>query len=76
MGGWRTLLESVFTTWAADLGVELPFSPRVLASLTANIFQGIEIELLAGVTDEQAPHREALDALGALIEQAERGDTR
>ena len=76
MGGWRTLLESVFTTWAAELDVELPFSPRVLASLTANVFQGIEIELLAGVTDEEAPHREALDALGALIEQAERGRSR
>ena len=76
MGGWRTLLESAFTEWAADLDVELPFSPRMLASLTANVFQGIEIELLAGVTDAEAPHREALDALGALIEQAERGRSR
>jgi AcrR family transcriptional regulator len=72
MGGWRDLLETVFTAWVAELGVELPFSPRVLASLTANVFQGIEIELLAGVTEQEAPHREALDALGALIEQAER----
>ena len=52
MGGWRTLLESVFATWAAELGVELPFSPRVLASLTANVFQGIEIEL-AGRRDRR-----------------------
>lgn len=45
--------------------------PRVIASLVANIFQGIEIELLAGVTEREAPHREALDQLGAMIEQAE-----
>jgi AcrR family transcriptional regulator len=72
MGGWRDLLEGVFSAWAEDLKIELPMSPRVLASLVANIFQGIEIELLAGVSEQDAPHREALDELGALIEQAER----
>ncbi|HEY7537696.1 MAG TPA: helix-turn-helix domain-containing protein [Gaiellaceae bacterium] len=72
MGGWRDLLESVYADWAGELGLELPFSPRVLAALTANVFQGIEIELLAGVDDEEAPHREALEALGSLIAQAER----
>jgi AcrR family transcriptional regulator len=71
MGGWRDLLESVFESWAAELEVELPLSPRVLASLVANVFQGIEIELLAGVTEEEAPHREALEGLGRLIAQAE-----
>src|SRR5262245_29248859 len=32
---WRNLLETVFTDWVAALDVELPFSPRVLATLTA-----------------------------------------
>jgi hypothetical protein len=73
MGGWRDLLESVFEAWAGELEVELPLSPRVLASLVANVFQGIEIELLAGVTEEEAPHREALEGLGQLIAQAEAG---
>lgn len=73
MGGWRDLLESVFEAWASELDVELPLSPRVLASLVANVFQGIEIELLAGVTEEEAPHREALEGLGRLIAQAEAG---
>jgi AcrR family transcriptional regulator len=72
MAGWRDLLTSVFEAWAAELSLELPLSPRVLASLIANVFQGIEIELLAGVTEAEAPHREALDQLGALIERAER----
>lgn len=69
--GWRSLLESVFAEWATDLKVELPLSPRALATLVANIFQGIEIERLAGVTEKEAPHREVLDALGALIERGE-----
>ena len=47
-------------------------SPRALPTLVANVFQGIEIELLAGVTPEDAPHREVLDALGDLIERAEK----
>ena len=60
MGGWRDLLESVFADWAADArAIELPLSPRVLASLVGNIFQGIEIELLAGVTGGGAAPRGA-----------------
>ena len=36
-----------------------------------NLFEGIEIELLAGVPEEDAPHAEVLEAIGALIERAE-----
>jgi AcrR family transcriptional regulator len=71
MGGWRELLESVVARWAAQLELELPLSPRALATLVSNLFQGIEIELLAGVSEHEAPHREVLGALGALIERAE-----
>ena len=69
--GWRDLLASVFESWSEELGIELPLRPRALASLVANLFQGIEIELLAGVPEADAPHREVLDAFGALIERAE-----
>lgn len=69
--GWRELIESLVTAWSAGLEVELPVSPRVVATLVANVFQGIEIELLAGVGEAEAPHREALAALGRLIEHAE-----
>jgi AcrR family transcriptional regulator len=71
MGAWRRLLESVFAEWSEERGIALPLRPRALSSLVANLFQGIEIELLAGVPPEDAPHREVLDALGALIERAE-----
>jgi AcrR family transcriptional regulator len=72
VGGWRDLLASVFSDWAAALELELPAPPAVLASLVANVFEGIEIELLAGVSERDAPHREALEWIGSLIEQAER----
>jgi AcrR family transcriptional regulator len=72
MAGWRELLTSVFEEWGRELDVELPMAPRVLASLVANVFQGIEIELLAGVTERDAPHREALERIGDLIADAER----
>jgi AcrR family transcriptional regulator len=68
MRGWRDLLESVFAAWADELQIDLPLRPRALATLVANLFEGIEIELLAGV---EAPHREVLEAIGALIEGAE-----
>jgi AcrR family transcriptional regulator len=73
MGGWRRLLESVCEEWAADLELELPLSPRAVATLVGNLFQGIEVELLAGVPPDDAPHREVLDAIGALIARAEAG---
>ena len=76
MGAWRSLLESVATEWTAANRLDLPLSPKGLATLVTNVFQGIEIELLAGVTADQAPHREVLDALGAVIEQWENPPTR
>jgi AcrR family transcriptional regulator len=71
MTGWRSLLESVFAAWAAETGVELPLSARAVATLVGNLFEGIEIELLAGVPAQDAPHHEVLDAIGVLIERAE-----
>jgi AcrR family transcriptional regulator len=68
--GWRDLIESVFATWAQDVGVDLPMSPRAVATLVGSLFFGMEVELLAGV---EAPHREVLDAIGAMIDRAEAG---
>ena len=71
MGGWRALLESVYSAWSQELGLELPLSARAVATLIGNLFEGIEIELLAGVPKEDAPHAVVLDAIGVLIERAE-----
>ena len=69
--GWRDLITSVFADWGETLDGDLPLAPRALATLVVNVFQCVEIELLAGVPPDDAPHREVLDALGALIERAE-----
>lgn len=71
MTGWRDLLTNVVASWAAEAGVELPMSPRALATLVANAFQGAEVELLAGVTEDEAPHFEALEVVAGLIETLE-----
>jgi hypothetical protein len=61
----------VVSAWAEELEIVLPLTPRAMAALITNIFQGVEVELLAGVHENDAPHREVLDAIGALIEQTE-----
>jgi AcrR family transcriptional regulator len=72
IAGWRDLLTSVAEDWTAQLDFQLPIAPRALATVVANAFQGAEAEILAGVTDEEAPHLEALESIGDLIEWAER----
>jgi AcrR family transcriptional regulator len=72
MGGWRELLEAVAADWLASTNADSPLSAKGLATLVTNVFQGIEVELLAGVTEDDAAHREVLDALGAVIERWER----
>jgi AcrR family transcriptional regulator len=71
IGGWRELLAEVFEGWGRQLSPDLPLSPRAQATLVADLFHGIEVELLAGVTAEEAPYREVLDAFGDMIERAE-----
>lgn len=71
VAAWRLLLERVVTEWAASAGVELPMSARAIATLVANAFQGAEVEILAGVSEDEAPHYEALEAVGGLIERLE-----
>ena len=68
MGSWRTLLEQVTESWAAEHGLELPLPARALATLVANAFQGAEVEILAGVSEHEAPHLKALEACADLIE--------
>jgi len=75
MVGWRTLLERVIDRWAAEHELELPLASRALATLVANAFQGAEVEILAGVSEHDAPHLEALEAVADLIEWYEHAPT-
>lgn len=72
IAGWRDLLTQVATEWTAEHDVELPISPRALATLVGDAFLGAETEILAGVGEDQAPHLDALTAVAGLIEWAER----
>jgi AcrR family transcriptional regulator len=72
VSGWRELLVQVAADWVAEHSLELPISPRALATLVGDAFLGAETELLAGVRADEAPHLEALTAVAGLIEWAER----
>jgi AcrR family transcriptional regulator len=72
MAGWRSMLEQVAESWAAEHELDLPLAPKALATLVANAFQGAEVEILAGVSEQEAPHLEALEACAGLIEWFER----
>ena len=76
MAGWRDLLESVAERWAAERGLDLPIPARALATLVANAFQGAEVEILAGVSEKEAPHLQALESCADLIEWFEQRASR
>lgn len=70
--GWRELIEARLERLQAERGAELPMPPRALATLIGNLFEGAEVEILAGVTEDETPHLEALEACAELIAWAER----
>ena len=72
LAGWRDLLTEVAEQWEEDHRIDLPISPRALATLVGNAFLGAEAEILAGVSENDAPHLEALESVAQLIEWAER----
>ena len=69
--GWRRLMAEVFEEWSRDMELELPISAAAVATLVANLFQGLEVEILAGVSEAESPHLEVLEAVAQLIEGIE-----
>ena len=69
---WRELIEARLERLQTERGVELPMRPRALAALIGSLFEGAEVEILAGVPEDETPHLEALEACAALIADAER----
>ena len=74
--GWRRLMAGVVEEWSREVGLELPISATAVATLVANLFQGLEVEILAGVSEAEAPHLEVLEAVAQLIERIEAGASR
>jgi AcrR family transcriptional regulator len=71
IAGWRDLLTEVAGKWTEQHGVDLPISPRALATLVGDAFLGAEAEILGGVDESEAPHLEALESIARVIEWAE-----
>jgi AcrR family transcriptional regulator len=69
--GWRRLMAGVVEEWSREVGLELPIPATAVATLVANLFQGLEVEILAGVSEDEAPHLEVLEAVAQLIERIE-----
>jgi AcrR family transcriptional regulator len=69
---WRNLITERLERWRTERDIELPMSPPALAALIGNLFEGAETEILAGITEQEAPHLEALEACATLIARAER----
>jgi AcrR family transcriptional regulator len=72
LAGWRDLLTRVAGEWTQKHGVDLPISPRAIATLVGDAFLGAEAEMLAAVDESEAPHLEALESVSRLIAWAER----
>ena len=64
-------MAEVFEEWSREVELELPISATAVATLVANLFQGLEVEILAGVSEAEAPHLEVLEAVAQLIEGIE-----
>jgi AcrR family transcriptional regulator len=68
---WIDLLEQAAAEWADRESVALPVSPRIVATLVANVFLGAEAQILAGMPESSVPNFEALEACAALIAKLE-----
>lgn len=71
MDSWRDMLEQLFKKAADERDLPLALTPRALATLLTNVFQGIEVEVLAGASPAEAPHADAIEAVAALLEAYE-----
>jgi AcrR family transcriptional regulator len=68
---WIDLLEGVAAEWAEAQELDLPLSPRALATLVGNAFLGAEAQILAGMEERDVPNMDALDACARLIARVE-----
>lgn len=68
---WRELIVQRLERWTRETGAELPMPPLAMATLIGHLFEGAETEILAGVSEDEAPHLAALEACADLIARAE-----
>lgn len=66
---WRALLEEVARRHLTALGISLP--PELVASAVASFWLGMEVQHLAGASEEEGRFFAILDAIGDWLEAQE-----
>ncbi len=69
LNNWRALLEEVARRYLPALGIPLP--PDLVASAAASFWLGMEIQHLAGASEEEGRYFAILDAIGDWLEARE-----
>jgi AcrR family transcriptional regulator len=69
---WRRVIEHAVRDALAHYQLDLPASPEAIATWIVDFWAGMEFEMLLGISEGQAHHQEALDALQQMLEHFDR----
>lgn len=64
---WQQVVERAVADFIESSGLELPVSNRVITAWICWFWIGMEAGMTLGITEEQAHHREALEAMATLL---------
>jgi AcrR family transcriptional regulator len=69
INGWRSLIEEAVGRYLPPLGVAIP--PEVVASAVVSLWLGMEVQHLAGASEQEGHYFAILDAIGDWLEARE-----
>jgi AcrR family transcriptional regulator len=73
---WKDLIEAAVAEFVDKEGLELPVSPRAIASWITWFWIGMEASMALGIPESEGHQREALRAMATLLERAEAAPSR
>ena len=65
---WRRVIESAVRDALTYYQLDLPIPPEIIATWISDFWFGMEFEMLLGISEAQAHHQEALEAMQKLLE--------
>jgi hypothetical protein len=68
---WKNLIEAAVDDFIAERGLELPISGRAIAAWITWFWVGMEASMALGIDESEGDQREALRAMGALLQLAQ-----
>jgi AcrR family transcriptional regulator len=71
MLAWHQLVESAVEQFIRESGLKLPVSARAISAWVGWFWTGLEASMALGIPEHQGRQREALEAVAALLRQAE-----